>query len=196
MSKETKILLSSVFTGLILVVSLFVWNGMVLGKTAKNETAPVGLFQSYVFFSTSTAAATPNQNFSTTTDATSTDITSYFDDNSFLDKGYFVIKGAKKVTMYFARDATTDIGNSKFRVQVTPDGITWLNYNKLISNVTNTNSQNLTRVGFVTITGSATSSPNATTTATLDPDDSWYGVRCIVVETTDGMHYCSATASW
>ena len=196
MNKQTKILLSSVFAGLILVVSLFVWNGLALGGVAKNEIASRDEFRNFTFFASSTAQINLNLNVGTTTDATSTDITSYFDTQNFKDNGYFVIKGAKKVTMYFARDATTDIGNSKFRVQVTPDGITWLNYNKLISNVTNTNSQNLTRVGFVTITGSATSSPNATTTATLDPDDSWYGVRCIVVETTDGMHYCSATASW
>ena len=183
-------------TGVLIVLSLIIiGRNSTFGSTAKNELAPVGQFQRFVFFATSTAAATPNQNFSTTTNATSTDITSYFDDNSFLDKGYFVIKGAKKVTMYFARDAETDIGNSKFSVQVTPDGITWLNYNKLISNVTNSNSQTLTRNRFVTITGSATST-NATTTASLDPYDSWYGVRCIVIETTDGMHYCSATATW
>jgi hypothetical protein len=102
-----------------------------------------------------------------------------------------VVAGAKKVNFFFSRAwGGGNAGSSQFFVEVSADGSNWVPYNKLISNVTNTNGQNLTRVASVTI-----SAATSTSMVTMD-EDAIYAVRCIVVEATDGSHTCEATAQY
>lgn len=148
---------------------------------------------SYKFFASSTPNAAPT-NFATTTSATSTDIASWIDDAGRLDNGAFNITGAKAVTWYFSRGGATgpNTGTSTFRVEVSDNGTNWYRYYKLVSNVTNSNSQNLTRVETVAIEAAT-----STTITGMDlTNDSFKFVRCIVAETIDGDHSCRATARY
>lgn len=120
----------------------------------------------------------------TTTDATSTDT--------------FTIQGAKKVELYFTRNASsTSVATSTFSVQVSPDGTDWYDYNKLISNVTNTNVQEETRVASVSITGAT-----STTITSLDIEsDVFYSIRCVASNAsttieTDDSNTCTAAAEY
>src|SRR3990167_9153192 len=69
-------------------------------------TVTPNTFRTFTFF----ASSTTQTNYATTTTATSTSITQYFDSNGTLDKGYFVIAGAKKVEVYFQRGEAGGIG--------------------------------------------------------------------------------------
>lgn len=147
----------------------------------------------YKFFASSTPNAVPT-NFATTTSATSTNIASWIDDAGRVDTGAFNITGAKAVTWYFSRGGATgpNTGTSTFRVEVSDDGSTWQRYYKLVSNVTNSNSQNLTRVETVAIEAAT-----STTIVGMDlTNDAFKFTRCIVVETIDGNHSCRATARY
>lgn len=128
------------------------------------------------------------QNFSffnaTTTTATSTNLSG--------GGGYFKIAGAKKVELYFSRGGATgpNTGSTLFKVQVTPDGTNWYDFNKLEQNLAT--STTATKVASVSI-AAATS----TTVTSMDlRTDAFYGVRCIAVETTDGEHTCAASAEF
>ncbi len=100
------------------------------------------------------------------------------------------INGAKRATFYFSRGDTTGTGNSGssvFTIQVAETGSDWIYYNKLIDNVTNANSEQLTRVGSVTL-------PAGTSTKMYSMDltsDNLNYVRCISTEATDGEATCS-----
>jgi len=102
------------------------------------------------------------------------------------------IQGAKRATLYFSRGDTTGTGNSgstSFSVEVSRTNSTsdadWIDYNKLIDNVTNTNSQTLTRVGSASLSGTSTKMYS------LDlENDNLSFIRCISVETTDGNASC------
>lgn len=89
------------------------------------------------------------------------------------------IAGAKSAVFEFASDGPNGSGNgtTTFKAQVSIDGTTFHDYNKLISNVTNTNAQDLTRVGSVEIT--------ATSSALYTMDlsgESFALTRCVSVE--------------
>lgn len=57
------------------------------------------------------------------------------------------IKNAKKVTLFLSTDIpVAGYATTTFAVTVSEDGSTWTTYNRLIDNVANTSSQNLTRV--------------------------------------------------
>lgn len=120
----------------------------------------------------------------TTTTATSTNTT----DTLGLD-----LKGAKKVTLYLSRGDTTGQGNSGsslFRIQVSPDGTNWYYFNKLVQNLAT--STDPTSLSTVTV-------PAGTSTVIVSPDirfDAFQFIRCIVIETTDGEHSCSATVEY
>lgn len=93
-----------------------------------------------------------------------------------------VIAGAKKVTFFFTR-TNHSAGSTAFSVEVSLDGTTYVTYNKLISNVTNTNAQTLTRVASVSL--------NSNTTSTVSMDlttDAFYCLKVTATETTDGTH--------
>lgn len=121
----------------------------------------------------------------TTTTATSTNITG--------GGGYMQINGAKKVTFYFSRgdtNGTGNTGNTNFRLQVTRDGDTWEYFNKLVQNLAT--STDPTSLSSVTI-----SAATSTVVASMDLQyDTFYAVRCIAVETTDGQHTCKANAEF
>jgi hypothetical protein len=120
----------------------------------------------------------------TTTNATSTNVTT--------DTGYFRIAGARNVEFYFSRGGATgpNNGSSQFRVQVTPNGTNWYDYNQLLVNSVTAGAVVPPLVGTTTISA-ATSTVIARMSAL-----GFYGVRCIVLETTDGDHTCSATAEF
>lgn len=110
----------------------------------------------------------------TTTQATSTPIS---------------IAGAERVEIYFKRlGASNSVATSTFNVQVSPNGTDWYDYNKLVSNVTNTNGQMPTRVASVTIVGAT-----STTIVAMDLQfDAFRQMRCVAtqasttLESTDG----------
>jgi N-acetyl-beta-hexosaminidase len=91
------------------------------------------------------------------------------------------IECAEKVVFVFKR-SNHSAGSTAFTVEVSGDGTTWLAYNKLISNVTNTNAQDLTRVASVSLAS------NTSSFVTMDKDDGFKFVRVIATETTDGTH--------
>lgn len=122
--------------------------------------------------------------------------------------GNFVnILGAKKATVYFSRTGIYgNSGTSKFHLEVgriatstasassaalTESNLHWIDYKRLIDNVTNTNSQELTRVQFASLTGTSTKMYSLD----LEHDVIKY-VRCIVEETVDGEHSCVLTVLW
>lgn len=185
------------FIGLILLsaIVLFAIGTMFIGKVGAyintDNSAIADRVVVYKFFASSTPNAAPT-NFATTTNATSTNIASWIDDAGRVDNGAFNITGAKAVTWYFSRGGATgpNTGTSTFRVEVSDDGSTWYRYYKLVSNVTNTNAQNLTRIESVAIEAAT-----STTIVGMDlNNDAFKFTRCIVVETIDGDHGCRATA--
>lgn len=90
--------------------------------------------------------------------------------------------GVKRATWFFTR-ANHSSGSSTFTVQVSFDGATWVAFNKLISNATNTNAQTLTRVASVAL------SSDTTSTVAMDLEhDAFPLVRVIATEATDGTH--------
>ena len=139
-----------------------------------------GALRSYTFFS------------ATTSSATSTNVTASYGSYGY-DQGFFVVAGAKRASLFLERaeDAAGNAGTSTFSVQISPDGSNWYGFNKLISNVTNTNAQTKTRVASVDLVGTSTEM------VSIDlEDDAIYAIRCVVVETTDGAHTCKATAEF
>ena len=118
-----------------------------------------------------------------------------------------MIAGAEKVTFLFQRGDTSGQGNtgtSTFTIQVSKDGTNWISYKKLIVNLTNANSTNLTRVSDVVltastntaVTGTAFDAATSTVAASISPEDTFYAARCTVVEEVDGEHTCSALGIW
>lgn len=166
------------------------------GNVSLDNAVPQERFQRYDFFANSAYPTT----IATTTSATSTNITAYFATTTTnrKDNGYFVVAGAKKVTLFFQRESSVEgnAGISTFFLQGTyksnpSTDADWVYYNRLIDNVTNANTQTLTRVGL-----SALSAATTTKMYSLDPTDSFYAIRCIIVETTDGSHICTGLAEW
>lgn len=97
------------------------------------------------------------------------------------------LEGILRATWQFIR-ADHSAGSSAFTVEVSNDGINWVTFSKLIDNVTNTNAQNPTRVGSVTL------SSNTSKVYAMDFErDTYKWMRVTVTETTDGTH--SAIAS-
>lgn len=154
-------------------------------------------YRTYSFFA-STTITDFNTLVATTTSATSTNIAPFTDTNTGnIDNGYFVIKGAKDVNLFFGRGEQLlngNTGTSTFNIQVSPDGTNWFDYNNLqpvsTSSVFASSNQLDTRVGTSTI--------RASTSTDIFRMDllGWYAIRCIVVETTDGTHSCKAAATW
>lgn len=92
------------------------------------------------------------------------------------------ITGAKRITWAFTR-ADHSSGSSAFDVTVSLDGSTFVAFNKLIDNVTNTNAQTKTRVA------SSTLSSNTTKVYSMDLENDVYAeMKVTVTETTDGTH--------
>ncbi len=83
--------------------------------------------------------------------------------------------------MVFATAITS--GNGVFSVEVTNDPtVGWATYNRLTTNVTNTNAQTDTRVASLTL------SSNTTNFLFFPPGDTFAYMRVKVVRTTDGTY--------
>jgi len=85
------------------------------------------------------------------------------------------IAGAEKVQAYFNYNDGSGTATSTFYIEVSPNGIDWYDFNKLISNVANANSQTVTRVASLQAVG--------TTSAMYALDlesDTFDQARCIV----------------
>lgn len=186
MTKKVSLLALGVVIALAVFYITTIAPNLALGDVVTDVPTHEGQFQEYTFFATST----DQTSFATTTSATSTNIATWTNSQGRVDNGYFVVNGAKRVTFYFSRGDTTGEGNtgsSEFSVEASPDGENWYDFERLLqvdSNKTSTSS--------VTI-----SAATSTTVASLDlVEHNFFAVRCIVVETTDGEHSCSATASY
>lgn len=98
------------------------------------------------------------------------------------ESGWIPVDGAKAVQFYFKRSNHSS-GSTAFTVNLSPDnGTTEVAYNKLITNVTNTNAQQLTRVASVSL------SSNTVSVVSMSPEDIGGYVQVVATETTDGTH--------
>lgn len=94
----------------------------------------------------------------------------------------FNIEGVIKISLQLIASAITS-GNGVFLVEVSNDNVNWIQFNKMIDNVANTNAQNLTRVA------SATLSSNSNKVYTLNfQEDPYKYMRVKVTRTTDGTY--------
>ncbi len=149
--------------------------GATVGIVRRDITNYTKELQLFTFFS------------ATTTTATSTNQTNP-------ELGIFKVAGARNVLFYFSRGGATNpnTGSSLFRIQTTRDGSNWDEYNRLVpvSGVYPGTSGDLARTGTSSIAA-------ATSTTVYQMEvDGFLGVRCLVVETTDGEHSCSASAEF
>lgn len=148
--------------------------GVAIASVTSNQpTQQPFSYQQFTFFT------------ATTTTATSTNLTG--------GGGHFVIKGAKKVVMYFTHGgtATTSTAGQKFTVQSTVDGTTWADFNKLIGADVSS-----TATSTYTIQEATSTIPVA-----LDlSDDTFFAIRCISTEFsalgTMGEATCTAAAEF
>ena len=96
------------------------------------------------------------------------------------------IENAEKITLVFTR-ADHAAGSSAFSVETSIDGVTYVAFNKLISNATNTNAQTKTRVASVSLAA------NGSTAVAMDLENDIYRwMRITATETTDGTHTAKA----
>lgn len=91
------------------------------------------------------------------------------------------VKNAKRITLFFKRSLHS-AGSTAFTVTVSIDDSTYIGYNKLITNVANTNAQTLTRVASVTL------SSDTTSMVSFSPEDCFQSIKVTATETTDGTH--------
>ena len=92
-----------------------------------------------------------------------------------------VVRGI--VSIQFSSTGITS-GNGVLTVEVSNDGYNWTAYNRLVTNVTNTNAQTDTRVASVTL------STNASSIVVIPDPFAFYRVLCAV--TTDGLYTATA----
>lgn len=173
----------------IMFLTAVVLVGQVSALITNDNPAQVNTVRTYTFF---TASTTPYAVTATTTTATSTNIIGFLDTNGRVDNGYFSIAGAEKVSVFFSRGGATsaNLGSTLFKVQVSavpnPSESDWFDFYKLVQ-ATSTAIQTTSSISA------------ATTTQRFDMDrtlGSYQAMRCIVVETTDGEHQCSASAEF
>ncbi len=159
--------------------------------TTDAPTVTTNTYRTYQFFASTTVPTTLAT--STVGQATSTNINSFIDTSGRVDNGYMVIAGAKKVQLYFSRGGIThaNTGNTVFTMQESPDGTNWYNISRLV-NATSTTVTNAIETSIVTL-GAATS----TVPYSLDlSNDTFYAIRCIITNTTDGEAGCQAYATF
>lgn len=177
-----KLTLPSLLVGILLFILLGAT--MIYANITATQPQPVNVEHTYTFFATSTNQAI----FSTSTTAQSTSINSWIDSNGRIDTGSMNIAGAKKVTFYFAREGKFgNAGSSAFDIDVSPDGVTWYDYTKLL----NATSSTPTSFTAITLVGTSTSVISMDLT-----NSNFFAVRCNVTETTDGEHFCKAQVDY
>lgn len=151
-------------------------SNQVPGITTHTISPPKDTQDYYTFFVATTTTAT------STNGATSN------------NPGFMRIDGATDVVFFFSRGDTKGTGNagsSLFKVQVTPDGVNWFDYNEL-GQITDTYKADT----FFTRQGTTTISAATSTQMWVMEDNSFYGARCITVRTTDGEATCKAVATF
>jgi len=100
------------------------------------------------------------------------------------------IAGASRISLLLTR-ADHSSGTSAFKVQVSVDGVTFVDFNKLITNKNTTNAQTEIRVTTVTLVADGSS------VVSMDLDKSVYkAMRVVCTETTDGTHTAKALVSY
>lgn len=157
--------------------------GIVVDTAAKDTR-----YEAYTFFATSTNAIA-----ATSTVATSTNITAWTDSDGRIDRGYFVVAGAKNVNVIFQRTGSgaansSNAGSSKFFIQVAATSSdVWYDYNALQKNAATTTTPFALANEILTGTSTVVVSMR---------DLGFYAIRCIVWGVTDGTNYCSATANY
>lgn len=161
------------------------------GLITTEQATPSNLYRYVQMFASSTNIAIIAT--STVAQATSTNITAYADSSGRIDNGSVFVAGAKKVEIYLSRGGIThaNTGNTVFQIQGSPDGTNWFYINKLVQS-TSTTISNATEVGTWQITA-ATSTVNMALDLTTD---SYYAIRCIVTNTTDGEAGCAAGVTY
>lgn len=100
--------------------------------------------------------------------------------------GFSPTLGNAPMTLQFVASGITS-GNGVFTVEVSNDGVNWVAYNKLTTNVTNTNGQTDTRVASVTL------SSNTSSVVSLPENFAFYRVK--VVASVDGTYSATAFCS-
>jgi hypothetical protein len=95
--------------------------------------------------------------------------------------GGIPVNNAKRLSIQFIASAIS-AGNGIFTVEVSNDGVNWLAYNRLTTNVTNTNAQTDARVASVTL------SSNTSAFVFFPPGDTFAFFRVKVDMTTDGAY--------
>ncbi len=93
-----------------------------------------------------------------------------------------------KTSIQFVASSVTS-GNGVFTVEVTNDNQNWVPYNRLTTNVTNTNAQTDTRVASVTLNS------NTSSIVTFPNSDVFAAFRVKVIPTTDGVYSAFAYVS-
>lgn len=157
------------------------------GYTRNDAANRVDTYVLHDFFASSTIGVAPTE-FATSTTATSTNITPYFDEQGRYQDGTLTVAGAERVSMYFTRGTGTS-GATRFRVQGTQDGINWHYVSRFIGDDS----------GSTATSSTIFMNNTATTTAIYGLDVRTHGyqkIRCIAVETTDGRHQCQALVEW
>lgn len=91
------------------------------------------------------------------------------------------IKNASKVSFIFKRSAHGS-GSTSFSVSVSIDGTNWAVYNRLLTNVANSNSETIVHAAAMAL-GSDT-----TEFASMSAEDAFVWVKVTATETTDGTH--------
>lgn len=95
--------------------------------------------------------------------------------------GGIPVNNAKRLSIQFIASGIV-AGNGIFTVEVSNDGVNWLAYNRLTTNVTNTNGQTDTRVASVTLNS------NTSAFVFFPPGDTFTFFRVKVNMTTDGLY--------
>lgn len=91
--------------------------------------------------------------------------------------------GKRRLHSIQVKAADISSGNGLFKVQVTNDnGTTWTDYKRLVSNVTNSNVQNDTKVATLTL------SANGSDFLFFPSGDHFQGIRISCHRTTDGTY--------
>lgn len=93
----------------------------------------------------------------------------------------FEIGSAVGVSLQFVASAITS-GNGVFTVLVSNDGVNYIAYNRLVSNVTNTNAQTDTRVAAVTLAS------NTNAIVFIPESDAFKFIKVVATRTTDGTY--------
>lgn len=99
----------------------------------------------------------------------------------------FPIDNAGRVSLQL-RAAGISSGNGVFTVEVSNDGSNWVAYNRLTTNVTNTNAQTDVRVASVTI------NTNSGSMIFFPPGDTFNFLRVVCTVSTDGSYFATAFA--